>query len=265
VSDQERLRSYALGTLSGPECEELEARLLVDEELHERLELLEDALVEDYLAGALAEGDRAPFEARLARTPQLREHLGHARLLRERLTRTSPAAAHRYWPAALAALLLLAAGALLWRVRPPASTTTLPRSARATPAASPAALRPAPGHTPAQPAPMASLTLSPGQTMSEGEDARITLAPATEVLRLDLVLEDPLAPDYTAELTSESGSRVWRRAGVRADAGVMTLSVPAAGLAAGRYRLELSPPGGSPAARSLYYFEVRASAALDSR
>jgi hypothetical protein len=255
VSDLDRLRRYALGLVPEEGAEDLEQRLLVDEDLHQQLELIEDALVEDYVAGAMAGTDRATFETRLARDPRLAEHARHAALLRERLATRSPRPAWaRYW---LAAVLVLAVSALLWRLATIAPAPRRDAHAPPPPSATPTPADPRASERPATA--VVSLTLSPGQTMSDDADSVLTLPSAAATLRLELMIEGIPVPAYTAELLREDGGRAWRQEDVRADAAqrVATVELPAAGLAAGRYRLELSPRGGRPASPLPYYFEVR--------
>jgi hypothetical protein len=257
VTDQERLRSYVLGTLSEGEAEELERRLLVDEELHERLEMEQDALVEAHVRGTLSPADGAQLEARMRASPALAEHVRQERLLHQRL---APAAARArvrsYWPAAAAALLLVAAATWWWQARP----AEAPDTAAGSPSPAPAPPSPAGPVSPAPPAAVevVSLTLSPGQTMSGGSPDGVALAPGIQRVQLELVLDPPVAAAYAVVIRSERERLIWRdeRAQPNSVDATLTLAIPARVLAPGRYRLELAPAGTIASDRTLYYFEV---------
>src|ERR1043166_1694965 len=69
----EYLRQYVLGT-HDPD-EQFEERLLTDEKLLERLSIVEDEILQDYLSGALSESEREKFEKRFLATDAGREEL----------------------------------------------------------------------------------------------------------------------------------------------------------------------------------------------
>jgi hypothetical protein len=254
VSDHDRLRGYLLGELSESEAEELEQRLLVDEDLAQRLDLEQDALVEAHLRSALSPAESARLEKRARSNPELQRHLHHAGLLYRRL---APVALHpparRRWAAAAA--VLLAAGAAWWlQVRSPAA----PRGAAGPPVA-PRSVAPSTPASPPHPVRTASLTLSPGQTMAEAGADVVAPAPGVTRLHLELLLEPPLARAYAVELWDESDREVWRkgRSAPAVRAGALIVEVPVERLPPGRYRLELAPEGASSSDRATYYFEVR--------
>ncbi len=270
MTDTDRLRQYVLGALSEADREELETRLLEDHVLHEQLELAEDALVEGYLRGMLPASERAAFEARLASNLVLAEEVRCAGILRDGLAgRTAPgegAGATRSRPAvygmAVAALLLLALGLWLWPGRPAPSPLTAGGGASPRPSplatASPGPESGPPGSEP--PAAVAALTLSAGQAMAGGAIASVAVDPGIGRLRLTLVLEEPIATTYAAEVWNDANQRLWRKDGLRPDRRQASLSVmvPAARLPAGRYRLELAPEGSAdPIDRIPYHFTVR--------
>src|SRR5690242_7824236 len=69
----EYLRQYVLGT-HDPD-EQFEERLLTDEKLLERLSIVEDEILQDYLSGALSESEREKFEKRFLTTDAGRQEL----------------------------------------------------------------------------------------------------------------------------------------------------------------------------------------------
>ena len=60
--DQSRIREYLLGNLNNEEQEQLEERLIVDEDLWEELEISKGELIEEYRAGELPDKERQWFE-----------------------------------------------------------------------------------------------------------------------------------------------------------------------------------------------------------
>ena len=61
-SDQTTVRGYLLGHLSDVEQEEIEQRLMVEDDLFEELEISKGELIEEYRAGELAAPEREWFE-----------------------------------------------------------------------------------------------------------------------------------------------------------------------------------------------------------
>ena len=60
--DEARIRDYLLGHLSAEEQEEIEERLMIDDDLFDELEVSKDELVEEYCAGELSHSDQEWFE-----------------------------------------------------------------------------------------------------------------------------------------------------------------------------------------------------------
>jgi len=88
--DQTRIREYLLGRLSDDEEEKVEARLMVDDELFEELEISRGELLEEYCAGELSQTDRKSFEAGYLASPEGRKRHTFSRAL-ERLPERPPA------------------------------------------------------------------------------------------------------------------------------------------------------------------------------
>jgi tetratricopeptide (TPR) repeat protein len=80
--DQERIRLYLLGELTGSDEEAVELRLLSDAEFAEELELVEEDLVDQYAWGDLAQPERARLERRFFDSPERRRKLRVALALR---------------------------------------------------------------------------------------------------------------------------------------------------------------------------------------
>jgi hypothetical protein len=71
--DQSRIRSYLLGHLNEEEQEQIEERLIVDDDLSEELEISKGELVEEYYAGELADKERQWFERNYLASPEGRQ------------------------------------------------------------------------------------------------------------------------------------------------------------------------------------------------
>jgi hypothetical protein len=120
------LARYLLGQLSAPEQERIEQDYVADAGLQERLDLVEDDLIDGYVRGRLAAADRAAFEEHFLNSPRRRERLAFARAWQQfvsALPPSLPATPHPAVTAArrpsrgpvvwlLAAMLLLAVGSL---------------------------------------------------------------------------------------------------------------------------------------------------------
>jgi hypothetical protein len=80
--DENPVRQYLLGDLAFREQEQLEERLLTNDESYEQLLVAEDELIDDYLRGALHERERERFEQHFLSTPERYRKLRFARSLR---------------------------------------------------------------------------------------------------------------------------------------------------------------------------------------
>lgn len=82
-----RLRSFLLGTLSDADRDELEERLLADDNLYVLLVAAEEELLDDCIRGALDEAQARSFLGYLEKLPDGRERIDFARDLRACLSR----------------------------------------------------------------------------------------------------------------------------------------------------------------------------------
>ena len=72
-SDQTTVRGYLLGHLSDVEQEQIEKRLMVEDDLFEELEISKGELIEEYRAGELAAPEKDWFERHFLASPEGRE------------------------------------------------------------------------------------------------------------------------------------------------------------------------------------------------
>jgi len=131
--DQDAIRRYLLRQLTDDAQQEFEQRLLMEEEVLEELEIAEDELIDEHLAGSLGQEEQDRFERYFLVTPERTEKLRFAQTLKKYVstnTRPQPmvlpikSSAQSWWrpaiftsPWAVAAmvLILLGAGAAVWR------------------------------------------------------------------------------------------------------------------------------------------------------
>lgn len=77
------IREYQLGQAASEDAARLEEQLLTDDELYQELLVVEDELVDQYLAGQLADSEKESFETYFLATPERREKLRFARNLKK--------------------------------------------------------------------------------------------------------------------------------------------------------------------------------------
>ena len=134
VDEERKIKSYLLGESEEAEARELEERLLRDDDFIEKTQLVEDELIEDYARGALSPRERQRFDEHFLSTPRRRRRLMLVEGMRHVAAKSvAPDPAPRpvvwlssllfpRWRAVVLAILLLSAGAGVWRAylyRPP--------------------------------------------------------------------------------------------------------------------------------------------------
>jgi len=82
--DSQEMR-YLLGSLSEDERNRLEENFFADDAKFEELEVLEDELIDDYVAGELSPDERRQFESKLKQSPRLVERVHFARALADKV------------------------------------------------------------------------------------------------------------------------------------------------------------------------------------
>jgi tetratricopeptide (TPR) repeat protein len=138
--EDEVIRRYLLGHLAEDERQQLEEKIMVDNELFNRVLLAEDEMVEEYLQGELSERDREGFEASFLATPEGSKQVSFAKALSKYVSTASaregqeivdkPARASKisrpvwwrrpalvpYFRLAAAAVIVVGLGLGIWRV-----------------------------------------------------------------------------------------------------------------------------------------------------
>ena len=88
--DQKSIRRYLLKQLSDAEQQEVALRLLTDDDFSTELEIAEDELIDQYLAGELSRNDRISFEQNFLTSPERAGKLKSAQALQRYFDRTPP-------------------------------------------------------------------------------------------------------------------------------------------------------------------------------
>jgi len=124
----DKLKAYLLGTLEGPEREELERAFLDDDEAYEELRAAEDDLIDAAVRGELTGDERQRFDTLFLADPERRERVRTARVLHA--ASATPRRA-RYLPEVMAAAVAVAAVVFMF-VRPAGESVMTARLAAPT-------------------------------------------------------------------------------------------------------------------------------------
>ena len=184
----EEVRLWLLGLLPEQDSRSLEERLITDSELYEEVFIVEEELIDDYIADRLSAEDRKAFESYFMNSPERQEQFRIANALRvyigDAKETESPVGVKRRWP--FAAISLAAAAvvivALVWlavSLKPGGTGKSL------------------------------SVVLTPGgQTREGGTVQRITIPSDTDTLELDLKLTRNDFQNYRATLLDSDGGTI---------------------------------------------------------
>ena len=184
----EEVRLWLLGLLPEQDSRSLEERLITDSGLYEEVFIVEEELIDDYIADRLSADERKAFESYFMNSPERQEQFRIANALRvyigDAKETESSAEVKRRWP--FAAISLAAAAlvivALVWlavSLKPGGTGKTL------------------------------SVVLTPGaQTREGGTVHRITIPPDTDTLELDLKLTRNDFQKYRATLLNSDGGTI---------------------------------------------------------
>jgi hypothetical protein len=295
-TDDLRLRHYLLGMLPEEAQRACEAEYLASDDAFQAMLAAENELAYDYAQGVLSADERKRFEERFLQDPEHGRRIAVARGVLKQLQHPPPVRReHRAWlsPAiawtGVAALVVLTV-ATAWLL---SRTTRLERELASARTAS-APLQPsdtsalqaelareraraaalekrlaatgtpdAPARTPL----VVSTVLSAGRVRGEGEAAVVSLPSTTDVLRIQAVIDAPLASRLRGAVRNADGVELWsavQDAGAPKDGRVtVAFDVPAPLLPAGDYELVLarSTPSGAFQALAEYDFRVSRPAA----
>lgn len=88
--NNDSIRRYLLGDLSEQEREQVEQRLMSEDDLYQQLLVAEDELIDEYVSDELPEQERAKFNRHFLSVPQLRQDVRFAAALRKHALETAP-------------------------------------------------------------------------------------------------------------------------------------------------------------------------------
>jgi hypothetical protein len=250
--DDRRLLAYLLRMLPDEQVEQVELAALTDDEVAERLKVVEHELVDGYVRDTLDAPTHDRFESYYLSSPIRRERVKFAaeflRAIDAEATRDTPAAVPvgvlrrpRGWHlAAVAAVLVLTCGTLLLLL----PETRTPQPERAAPAIE------ASGSTPSSSS-AAALVLFP-QTRTAAAIPTLRIAPGTSGVTFDLRLESNDYQRYQAGLRDpRTNATIWRSAWMEpfttAGRSAVEVVVPASLLKTQHYSLDLTGRAGAGA------------------
>lgn len=90
IENKNLIRRYLLGELSEQEREQVEQRLLSDDDFYQQLLIAEDEVVDEFVSDALTESERAKFSQRFLQVPELRQDVRFAAGLRKHTLEAAP-------------------------------------------------------------------------------------------------------------------------------------------------------------------------------
>jgi hypothetical protein len=268
---EDAIRQYLLGTLDPSKCDEIEERLLSSEELSQTAEVMEDEIIEQYLDGELGDSEKRAVETHFLRPPEHRQKMRFAAMLRNRLKQGSadvakdlpriqpfPAPRPRplwtYGGYAAAVVLAGLSGSLavmqtLSRNAQNALRTELAQERERSAGLKEQlrALQTPSGKT---------LDLQPGIARSGGMVPEITLPPAPQRIRIELVLPYPSSALFHVRLR-RNGSEVWSETRLKAtpssSASTLVFEAP---VESGKYDLIVTPEA-NPNGQITYPFDAK--------
>lgn len=279
LPEENMIRRYLLGVLQEPELSEIEEKLLSSEELSQTADLIEDEIIEQYLDGELDDRDKRAVETHFLRPPAHQKKLHFARLLRHHFAQ-SPATAQpvpdriqphpvpvpRYrfswtYGGAAAAVLLGVTSLYLGVVH--FNLKRQVADGQKTQAALQAELAQQRTRTATleeklqalQTSSLTSLNLRPGVVRSIGGVVpKVTIHPATQFIRVDLIVQNGSLAPFRVRLVDSKGDEVLSQTGLRPiptpdpSMSRLVFDMPSRGIRSGAYALVVSSeskPGGA--------------------
>jgi len=192
---QGNIKKYLLGQLAGADLEEIEQRVLTDDEFYEEVQLIEDELVDEYVNAELSANERRLFEKNFLADPESRNKLRLGRALDRYL---SDQTLERHQPAlfpflafrnpivsySLVAAVLVIVGLVSW-----------------------VAFRTWRNSIPRESGQVLAIELTPGITRNEGVIKRFAISPGTNSVELELrIASVDQYQSYRAVLQTTEGS-----------------------------------------------------------
>jgi hypothetical protein len=253
------IRRYLLGGLSIRERARLEERYFKSDDLFEKMEMVEDELIDAYVRGQLSESESRLFEENYLSSERRRDKVRIARELLEYAAKAELPAlitpiATRFGFQRLAFLAgsLLFAGIVGWRL------STLHHSHRSGPPGRNRPLTLSGSHVPpAQPLPIALLLRSSRRGTTGGGPNLLTIPPGEYPILLEVYPQDMSSNRFSAELF-QRGRSVRRQDVIPAAGQKLILKLHSSDLPSGSYILSVIGlgDGAKPLTRERFGLEV---------
>jgi len=282
----ETIRRFLLGRLEATEQALFEQSLFMDDDLEERVRLAEVELADEYASDRLTLTDLQTFRDRFLLTKDRARLLTVSKALYENLTPAPivrDAALFRFgdlfnlrrhvWKYAFALLILLLAlttALLVKKERLRLVNTGVPKPQHALPQPSANQTPVKMGHAPNSSAPPHRET-SPALPLHEGLTTSVVLVSGTsldsspvisvngDVLKIELMLDQPLAASYDVDVLTTSGESVFSATALKRDDNeTLSFDVPTSALTAGDFQIEVRRNNSeSKGSAETYYLRVR--------
>jgi hypothetical protein len=253
------IRRYLLGGLSVRERARLEERYFKSDNLFEKMEMVEDELIDAYVRRQLSESESRLFEENYLCSERRRDKVRIARVLLEYAakaelpTLTTPIATRfGFQRLAFLAGCLLFAGIVGWRLN------TLYHSHRSGPPGGNRPLTLSGSYVPpAQPSPIALLLRSSGRGTTGGGSNLLTIPPGEYPILLEVYPQDMSSTRFNVELF-QRGRSVWRQDVIPATHQRLILKLHSSDLPSGTYVLSVigCGDGAKPLTRERFGLEI---------
>lgn len=266
MNDEEVLRKdYLLGQLSDRAREEVEERLLDDDEFVEKLSATEDNLIDDYVFGALSRSERQSFEENFVINDERRNKLQLAQSLDaylDKLDRPTPAGpvdsaprwttplqvfrSYKFWIAVPALLILIFFAPRIVRWLQPNDQIAIVQAHRSRIERRIAELNKQYNN---QTLPSHDLTLSAASAQRDaGGINRVTLSQDVKILKIRLAVPSQPQENYRGIVSTLEGTELFTINDFQRENGnVLRVDIPTDDLPTGDYQLQLggiAPDGG---------------------
>ena len=251
--DKEELRSYLLGTLEADRRMALEERILCEPDVYEELLIVEEDLIDQYVAGGLSKTEQQQFETHFLITAERQKNLRFGKLLKRYMNSQSVpvscenipvAAGQTRQPAPAPARKSLSSYLSAFQRRPALAFSALVIVCAGIGFLSWLAAKRTPGLTDqGNSQAVVVVSLAPGLDRSSGTIQRVTVPPRGVNVKLELELSNPSFRKYKSQLFREDEKLQTEddlKLEAKGDQHIVPLTIPGEILSPGDYRVQLS-------------------------
>ncbi len=269
--DKEELRSYLLGTLEADGRVALEEKILCEPDVYEELLIVEEDLIDQYVAGGLSGAERDQFETHFLITAERQKNLRFGKLLKRYLNspsapvareNVSEAAGHVRQPAPAPARKSLSSYLSAFQRRPALAFSALIVVFAGIVFLSWLASKRTSGLTAQENSQQVLVvSLTPGLKRSSGTTQRVTVPPRGVNVKLELELANPSFQNYKSQLFRESEELQTEddlKMEAKGDHHIVPFTITGEILSPGDYKVQLSGvlDSGEDEFIDNYYFRV---------